>query len=152
MILSWFQSGDEEPPGDEEQPSDEKQRSDEKNPSDEEQPSDDTDEEGPSHASRSFAPKQVSHLELSIHEICHYRVGPALWTYREDSDKRDLDNLKPLRSPTDILGITFDKHCMVQIKLFAVKFDHERYRHLLIDEDEVHDQMRSTAGTGLFIQ
>ena len=65
-------------------------------------------EERPSKAPLSFEPNEVSHLELSIHEICHYRVGPTMWTYRRDSDKPDLDDSKPLRSPADILGITFD--------------------------------------------
>ena len=41
-----------------------------------------------------FKHDKVSHLELSIHEIFRYRIGPALWTYRRDSDKgRDLDDL-----------------------------------------------------------
>ena len=84
-----------------------------------------------------FEPNEVSHLELSIHESLHYRVGLALWTYRGDSDKPDLDDLKPLRSPTNILGITFDKHCIIQMKLLAMEFDEDRYRHLLIDEAEL---------------
>ena len=94
--------------------------------------------ERPSNVSLSaFEPNEVSHLKLSIHERLHYRVGPALWTYRRDSDKPDLDDLKPLRSPTDTLGITFDKHCIIQMKLFAMEFDDDRYRHLLIDEAEL---------------
>ncbi|EDR10514.1 uncharacterized protein LACBIDRAFT_293553 [Laccaria bicolor S238N-H82] len=65
--------------------------------------------------------ERPAHLELSIHEICHYRLGPALWTYRRDSDKPDLDELlMPLRWPTDILGNTFDKNCMGQMKLLAM--------------------------------
>jgi len=94
--------------------------------------------ERPSNVSLSaFEPNEVSHLELPIHEICHYRVGPALWTYRGDSDKPDLDDFKPLRSPTpDTLGITFDKNCIFQMKLFATKFDGHRYGHLLINEAE----------------
>ena len=72
------------------------------------------DSERPSNASLSF-------LELSIHEIRHYRLGPALWTYRGDSDKPDLDDLlMPLRSPTDILGNTFDKNCIGQMKLLPM--------------------------------
>ena len=68
---------------------------------------------------------KVSHLELSIHEIFRYRIGPALSTYRRDSDKgRDLDDLiMPLRSPTDILGNTFDKNCIGQMKLLAVIYE-----------------------------
>lgn len=94
--------------------------------------------ERPSNVSLSaFEPNEVSHLELSIHESLHHRVGPALWTYRGDSDKPDLDDLKPLRSPTDILGITFGKQCMIQMKLFAMEFDDDRYRHLLFDEAEL---------------
>ena len=61
------------------------------------------------------------YLELSIHEIFHYRLGPALWTYHRDSDKPGLDDLlMPLRSPTDILGNTFDKNCIGQMKLLAM--------------------------------
>ena len=93
--------------------------------------------EWPSNAPLIFRPNKVSHLELSIHEILHYRVGPALWTYRGDSDNPDLDDLKPLRSPTDVLGITFDNHCIRQMQLLAVHFDYERYHHLLIDEAEL---------------
>ena len=77
--------------------------------------------ERPSASSLSFEPKPkiVSHLELSIHKICHYRLGPALWTYHRNSDNlKDL--LMPLRSPTDILGNTFDKNCLGQMKLFAM--------------------------------
>ena len=66
--------------------------------------------------------KWKRHLELSIHEICHYRLGPALWTYCRDSDKgRDLDDLlMPLKSPTDILSNTFDKNFIGQMKLLAM--------------------------------
>ena len=75
--------------------------------------------ERPSNAPLSFEPSKVSHLELSIHELCHYRLGPALWTYcRDRSDLNDL--LMPLRSPTDILGNTFDKNCIGQMKLLAM--------------------------------
>ena len=62
---------------------------------------------------------KLSYLELSIYEVRHYRVkGSALWTYR--LDKPDLDDLKPLRSPTDILGNTFDKNCIGQMKLLPM--------------------------------
>ena len=61
------------------------------------------------------------HLELSIHELCHYRLGRALWTYRRDSDKVDFnDLLMPLRSPTDIFGNSFDENCIGQMKLLAM--------------------------------
>ena len=89
---------------------------------------------------------EESHLELSIHEIFRYRVGPALWTYRGCSDKPDLDDLEPLRSPTDTLGITFDKNCIIQMKLLAMEFDDVRYHHLLIGEAEplhLHSRMAS---------
>ena len=77
----------------------------------------------------------LSYLELSIYEIRHYRVkGSALWTYR--LDKPNLDDLKPLRSPTDILGTTLDENCMIQIKLFAMNFDHH-HSDLLINEAEL---------------
>ena len=85
--------------------------------------------ERPSNLARSshlrFKHDKVSHLELSIHEIFRYRLGPALWTYRRDSDKGpDLEDLlMPLRSPTDILGNTFDKNCIGQMKLLAVIYD-----------------------------
>ena len=74
---------------------------------------------------RRFEHDKVSHLELSIHEIFRYRIGPALWTYRRDPDKgRDFDDLiMPLRSPTDILGNTFDKNCIGQMKLLAVIYE-----------------------------
>ena len=78
---------------------------------------------------------KLSYLELSIYEVRHYRVkGSALWTYR--LDKPDLDDLKPLRSPTDILGTTLDENCMIQIKLFVMNFDHH-HSDLLIDEAEL---------------
>lgn len=98
-----------------------------------------SDEEQPSDAPLIFKPDEVGHFELSIHEICHYRVGPALWTYHGDSGKPDLmiNDLKSLRSPTDILGVTFDNNCITQIKLFAMEFGDGRYRHLLIDEAEL---------------
>ena len=77
--------------------------------------------ERPNNGPLSFEPEKVLHLELSIHELCHYRLGPALWTYRRDSDKPDLDDLlMPLRSPTDILGNPFDKNCICQMKLLAM--------------------------------
>ena len=84
--------------------------------------------ERPSNLARSSNPSlqrfkhdKVSHLELSIHEIFRYRIGPVLWTYRRDSDKPDLDDLlMPLRSPTDILGNPFDKNCICQMKLLAM--------------------------------
>ena len=95
-----------------------------------------------------FEPNEVSHLELSIHESLHYRVGPALWTYRGDSDKPDLDDLKPLRSPTDTLGITFDKHCIIPMTLSSMEFDDDRYRHLLVDEAELL-HLRSGTDLGL---
>ena len=85
--------------------------------------------ERPSNLARSSNPRfkhdKVSHLELSIHEIFRYRLGPALWTYRRDSDKgQDLDDLiMPLRSPTDILGNTFDKNCTGQMKLLVVIYE-----------------------------
>ena len=88
--------------------------------------------ERPSNLARSSNPSlqrfkhdKVSHLELSIHEIFRYRLGPALWTYRRDSDKgRDLDDLiMPLRSPTNVLGNTFDKNCIGQMKLLAVIYE-----------------------------
>ena len=91
-----------------------------------------------------FEPNKVSHLELSIHEICHYRVGPALWAYRGDSEKPDLNDLKPLKSPADILGITFDNDYIRQMQLLAMDFDYARYRHLLVDEAELlhlHDRI-----------
>ena len=74
------------------------------------------------HSNLKRSSKRERHLELSIHEICHYRLGPALWTYRRDSDKgRDLDDLlKPLRSLTDISSNTFDKNLIGQMKLFAM--------------------------------
>ena len=101
--------------------------------------------EMPSNVSLSaFEPNEVSHLEFSIHEIVHYRVGPALWIYRGDSDKPDLDDLKPLRSPTDTFGITFDRNCIFQMKLFAMRFDGRRYGHLLIDEAELLHSHRET--------
>jgi hypothetical protein len=101
-----------------------------------------------SNAPLSFKPDEISHLELSIHEICHYHVGPALWTYRGDSDKQDFDDLMPLKSPTDILGITFDKNCMRQMKLLAMEFDDHHYRHFLIDEAELH-QLHGGIALGL---
>jgi len=57
-----------------------------------------SDEEQPSNAPPSLEANRIFHLELSIHEICHYRVGPALWTYHGHSDKPDLDDLKSSRS------------------------------------------------------
>jgi len=101
--------------------------------------------EEPSDIPLSLKPFEASHLELSIHEICHYRVGPALWTYRGDSDKQDLDDLKLLGSPTDILGITFDKKCIIQMKPLAMEFDDDRHRHLLIDEAELPHLHRGIA-------
>ena len=88
-------------------------------------------EERPSDAPLSLGPNEVSHLELSIHEICHYRVGPTLWTYCRDSDKPDLDGSNPLRSLADILGIKFDNDCIRQMQLLAMDFDYARYRQLL---------------------
>ena len=88
--------------------------------------------ERPSNLARSSNPRpqrfkhdKVSHLELSIHEIFRYRLGPAVWTWRRDSDKgRDLDDLiMPLRSTTNILGNTFDKNCIGQTKLLAVIYE-----------------------------
>ena len=65
--------------------------------------------------------KWESHLELSVHEICHYRLGPVLWTYHRDSDKPNLDDLLMLlRSPTDILSNTFDKNFTGQMKLLTI--------------------------------
>ena len=103
--------------------------------SNKEQPSN---EEWPSNAPPSVEPNKVFHIELSIHETCHYHVGPALWTYHGDLDKPDLDDLKPLRSPAEILGITFDNDCICQMQLLAMDFHWERYCPLLIDEAELH--------------
>ena len=79
---------------------------------------------------------KVSHLELSIYEIFHYRLGSALWTYHRDSDKQDLnDLLKPLRSLTDILGNTFDKSCISQMKLLAMNQEAgPLHFHFLVEE------------------
>ena len=80
-----------------------------------------SDSERPNNSPLSFKHDKGSHLELSIHELCHCRVGPALWTYHRDSDKPDLDDLlMPLKSPTDILGNAFDKNCIGQMKLLAM--------------------------------
>jgi hypothetical protein len=84
---------------------------------------------------------EVLHLELSIHEICHYRVGPALRTYRgdlDDLDEPDLNDSKPLRWPLDILGITFDKNCKIQMKLLAMEFDDHRMAELLNLRHGIH--------------
>ena len=108
-----------------------------------------SDEERPSNAPLSFEPNEVSHLELSIHEICHYRVGPTMWTYRRDSDKPHLDDSKPLRSPVDILGIIFDNDCIRQMQLLVMDFDYARYRQLLINEAELLHLYGRTIAPGL---
>jgi hypothetical protein len=93
--------------------------------------------ERPNNAPLSFNLNEVFHLELSIHEIYRYRVnGPALWTYCGNSQKPDFDDLKPLRSPSD-LGITFDEDCIHQMKLLALQLDNVRYSHLMTDKGEL---------------
>ena len=106
-------------------------------------------EERPSDAPLSLGPNEVSHLELSIHEICRYRVGPTLWTYCRDSDKPDLDGSNQLRSLADILGIKFDNDCIRQMQLLAMDFDYARYRQLLIDEAELLHLYGRTIAPGL---
>jgi hypothetical protein len=55
-------------------------------------------------------------LHLSIHEIrSDYRVGPALWSFNGSVDGHnfDIDDLVPIKSTENALGITF-----------GVQFDH----------------------------
>jgi hypothetical protein len=63
-----------------------------------------------------------SYLHLSIHEIrSNNRVSPALWSFNGSVDDHfDIDNLKPLKSTENALGITFGARFDNHWKLFDI--------------------------------
>jgi hypothetical protein len=61
-------------------------------------------------------------LHLSIHEICSYRFGPALWTYHGDGHS-NIEGLHCMKSTTNTLGITFGLSSRGHMELFDIDIE-----------------------------
>ncbi|EDR01123.1 uncharacterized protein LACBIDRAFT_312432 [Laccaria bicolor S238N-H82] len=61
-------------------------------------------------------------LHLSIHEICSYRFGPALWTYHGDGHS-SIPGLHWMKSNTNTLGITFGLSSRDHMELFDIDIE-----------------------------
>ena len=59
------------------------------------------------------------YLHLSIYEIRSCRVGPAVWCYHGHGDS-NISLLRPMKSTTNALGITFGVHSSTHTQLFDV--------------------------------
>jgi len=65
------------------------------------------------------------YLHLSIHEICSGRVGPAVWCYHGHGDS-NISLLRPMKSMTNALGITFGVHSSTHTQLFDISTSIEK--------------------------
>ena len=78
-------------------------------------------------------------LHLSIHEIHSYRIGPALWTYHGYGHS-NIFKLRPMKSTTNALGITFGVHSKSRMELFDVSTNakEDTYGYPLVEAGQLN--------------
>ena len=77
------------------------------------------------------------YLHLSIHEIHSYRVGPALWTYHHYG-RSNIFELRPMKSTTNALGITFGVHSKSHMELFDISTDGKKDSYPLVEPGQLN--------------
>jgi hypothetical protein len=77
---------------------------------------------GQCHEESYYDDQTWDYLHLSIHEIHSYHVGPALWTYHSYG-YLNIFQLRPMKTTTNALGITFGVHSQSCMELFDISTD-----------------------------